>query len=228
MANFINYKISLYSRDYPDKYNDFVDEMQSWATEVEQARQGEVDLVTNLNTNYVKYTLTSNLDGGATFKCTNMLDATHLQDYVTYKQALGLSGSQSTAISDLSVGSLSANDIVVIDPTGTSISGRSTIYTAAQQTQVLELNKNYNISPVLNNYVSLPAPTTNGSTIGIADLNGVIGTGSVEIRPSSGDSIMWQATNAPLTLDKFKYLSFKLVYITNVGSPTWVITELQR
>ena len=68
MADFSSFKPILGEINYPTKYDNLIDQVESYATEVETAREfdtsGATSLEQNLQENYVKYNLTKNIDGG--------------------------------------------------------------------------------------------------------------------------------------------------------------------
>lgn len=82
------------SVDYPAKLNSFIDLAEATDTEVENARELESSLITNLTTNYATFSLSSNINGLDTYKLTNMVDSAAAQHYATKSEcdiAIGVS-----------------------------------------------------------------------------------------------------------------------------------------
>lgn len=67
MADYDSFKPILGELTYITKYDEFVTASETVATEIENAREEESDLVTNITSNYAKYTLADNIDGQALY-----------------------------------------------------------------------------------------------------------------------------------------------------------------
>ena len=228
MADYSGFKPITGTLDYINKYSLFIDEMETQAGEVETAREGETNLVTNLQDNYVKYTLAADLDGSSTYKCTNMAPASANSDYATWGQAQGLSGGTVPVnITDLVPGTLTANQIVVTSTDGLSIVGRDATYTTISTSPLtVAYNKKYDLNMTSNRVINLPAGIA-GGIISFADLGGIASGGNTAtINPNGSEKIMSQGAGVSLTVDDFDYISFDLVYINaTIG---WTVCNLQR
>lgn len=221
--------------DYPTKIQNFINAMEDYATELEAAREGETDLVTNL-ANYLAYLLTANVDGDSTYKCTNMPNATDLQDYVTYGQAQSMSTGAVTDITDLGPGTLNANDIVVVNDTATGVVGRPTKYSVKTGNPFYcTYNENIDMNLTTSRSCYLPVGKI-GAMVGFADVGGFI-TDSIGLtiypNQNSTDKIMKFINNTSypeygtsLLVKDYQFVNFKLVYIS--AEMGWVILELQR
>ena len=62
-VNFDEFRPPLDSTEYVSDYYNFIGEMEAWAQEIEDAREGSGSLLINLQTNYAKYSLVNDLDG---------------------------------------------------------------------------------------------------------------------------------------------------------------------
>ena len=225
MADFDTYRPIAGTTDYLTKYDDFITEMQAYATEEENAREGETDILANLNNNYINYTLAADIDGDSAYKCINMEDGVNSQDYITINQANSLSGSIPTSIEDLDVGTLQANDILVVNSTGSAITGRSTIYTNIMPNP-LEANGNYDMNLSGAKIVYLPIGNP-GTVVSFADIAGnITPTNKLTITPDGTEKIMGQAAGEVLEIDDYPFCSFDLVY-TNAAFG-WTLARLQR
>jgi len=237
MANFDPYKPSAGSTDYVVKYDNFITIIEDYASEVEAAREGESTLLENLEQNYIGYTLEANINGDSnTYKCTNRAPAEDAQDYVTWEQAQSIvSGSEDppTNVTDVGVGSLNANDILVINGAGTAITGRPCSYEqlTLASTNVLA-NKNYDMNiPSGGRIVNLPDSPSIGTTISFADIQGLItSSNKLTINPSSTPTtaryIMGLVIDIPLEIDAYEYCSFDLVY-TGISTFGWTLARFQ-
>ena len=230
MADFDQYKIAIGDTGdiYPNKYNGFVTATEAYATEIENAREGESNLVTNLQSNYISYTLSTNVSGDSTYKCTSMADGVDPQDYITKAQADSISGAADapSTIALVGTGGLSANDILVVNSSGSAITGRPTNYSA------VPVNSAINGSYAMN--VSGGAKTTNlpagvlGAVISYADVGGNLSlSNTLTITAASGEKIMGSITNPDsLIINDYPFCSFDLVYISAAFG--WLIARFQR
>ena len=229
MANFDQYKPTVGLSDYPGLYDSFITRVQGYATEEENAREGAATILANLQANYISYTLGAPISGASTYKCTNMAPGTLDSDYLTIQQANQLTGSQPLAITEIDVGSLQPNDILVIDNGGNNITGRSTKYITVPTTSAA--NGNYDMALGGGNKSTTLPTGQEGMVISFADLGGNAGvSGNLTITPATGASIMGLAANETLVIDDYPYCSFDLVF--SAASPTdsfgWTIARFQR
>ena len=231
MADFTQYKISLgeVGTSYADKHDNFIDASETYATEIENAREGEATVVANLQNNYIKYILQANINGGSTYKCTNMLPADDNQDYITLLQAQTLAGGASTPqdLNSVGVGSMQPNDVLVIEPNGSYITKRSSTYTTVPTTCVANGNYDMELSGGSRS-TTLPTGTA-GMVISFADIGGNIieSTRYLDITSAVGQTIMGIGTSADvLRIDAYPYCSFDLVYINTAFG--WSLARMQR
>jgi hypothetical protein len=240
MADYTQFKISVgeSGSTYPAKYTGFVNASEARAEEVEDAREFSTSGATNLEdnlANYMKYTIVTNVSGGNSFKCINMKNGdSDSQDYCTVGQAeslLNSGGSQAQSIEDLAVGTLSANDILVVNTLGGAITGRSTVYSTLISPCVANGNYDMGLSTGDKN-TTLPAGVL-GTVISFADIGGYAGLGDppvkLTITPASGERIMGQTTTMPtgnLIVDDYPSCSFDLVYVNSTFG--WTMARLQR
>jgi hypothetical protein len=225
--NFDDFKPISGTTDYVSKYDAFITALEEYATEEENAREGYANLLVNLQTDYLGYTLGQNLDGASdTYKCTNMAPGSNDNDYITILQANSLSGTIAQNIEDVSVGSLLPNDILVIEPGGNFIEGRSTKYTTIPGT--CEANGNYDMALSSSKITNLPAGSE-GMVISFADLDGNASISTtLTIKPNGSEKIMAIASDSGwLIVDDYPYCSFDLVY-TNDSAFGWTLARFQR
>lgn len=229
--NFDQYKPPRGTKEYADLYDEFITVMEGYVNELIDAREGETDLLTNL-ANYLNYTLVSNVDGDSTYKCTNMSEGTDDYDYITVKQANSLSSTGITGVNDIGIGTLLANDILVVNAAGSALEGRPCTYTTVSGTFGCAYNGNYNV-----NVSSSPAETTlpagiNGGCISFSDLGGnVDGSHTITIYSATNEKIFglegWSGgADGPLLINNYAHISFTLVYTGSTFG--WVLTNLLR
>jgi hypothetical protein len=72
--------------NYPQIFENFIYAVQDTDTEVENARQNHNSLLENLQTDYINYTLLSNINGSELVKFSNMKVGINGHDYVTATQ----------------------------------------------------------------------------------------------------------------------------------------------
>lgn len=90
MADFDPYRVPLLGTDYPAKYDALITVLEGYATEIEDARQGEADLLAAFGLFVLMSGLTANLAAGG-FKITGLGTPTASGDAVTKAYADGLS-----------------------------------------------------------------------------------------------------------------------------------------
>jgi hypothetical protein len=226
MAAFDVYKPTIGTKDYLTRYDAFIDEMQAYAVDVDAARDGELTILANLTANYIGYTLGADIDGLVTYKCINMPSGVDAQDYITVSQANSIAASGGvTSIVDISVGTLQANDILVVEPGGGFITGRSTKYTNHIATSVANGNYNMNLENGGTQVTALPAGI-DGTVISFADLSGSANaTDNFTITANGTDKIMGVTTD-PLVINDYPYCSFDLVYTGAAFG--WTLARFQR
>jgi hypothetical protein len=232
MANFDEFRPISGTTDYVSKYDLFITEVQAYANEEEAAREGSGSILSNLTNNYLGYTLGQNVDGNSNnYKCENMAPGYADNDYITVLQANSMTGDVPQQISEVSVTPLLPNDILVIDPGGTYITGRSTKYTTVPST--CAANGNYDMALTSSKPTSLPDNPEEGTVISFADLDGNASLSKkLTISPSvtTGQSysyIMGLAQDETLVIDDYPYCSFDLVY-TGVSAFGWTLARFQR
>ena len=59
----VDFKPIVGTNDYLTKYDYFVDAMEAYASEEEEARQNESSILVNLQSNYINYNLENNING---------------------------------------------------------------------------------------------------------------------------------------------------------------------
>ena len=227
-VNFGPYKPIAGRTDYVKKYDDFITVLQGYAQELEDAAEGETDLQTNLANNYIGYVLANNIDGDTeTYKCVNMLVGSDDQDYITVAQANSIGGTAPTNITDVAVGALNANDILVVNAAGNAITGRPCSYTDCPTSGTVLANKNYDMNLTVSKSVTLPSGASEGTTISFADIQGKLTSSiTLDITPNASEYMMGLAVGQGITFDAYPHCSFDLVAsgITGFG---WTLARLQ-
>ena len=231
-VDFDEYKPSAGSTDYVVKYDNFITVLQGYAQELEDARENENTLWDNLDQNYIGYVLGNNLDGSSTdgsdgYKCINMKNAVDAQDYITWDQAQSIGGTtQPTNITDVSVGQLLANDILVVNKDGNAITGRPCTYSTLANGATVAANGNYDMALSGNKTIYLPSGASDGTTISFADIQGNLSSFSLTITPESSGYIMGLALNETLIMDTYDYCSFDLVF-SGISGFGWTLARFQ-
>lgn len=243
MADFSIYKPIVGTKDYIDKYTDFVNAMEAYANEEEAAREGETTILANLTNNYLNYTLETNVNGASnTYKCTNMANGTGDQDYITVSQANSWTAGTFADISDVGVGSLNANDILVINTDGTAITGRPTSYTILTNGSTVIPNGNYDMDLAgVSKTITLPdieaiaSADRNGIIVSFADIGGNLDVShTLTIQPNSTTTtqkIMGITSDSGnLIIDDYPFCSFDLVYTSTSDTDSfgWTLARFQR
>lgn len=170
------------------------------------------------------------------FKAINMgVASANSNDYATVSYLDSLTATSTTEIAQLGIGSLSANDILAIDPSGTAIIGKPAAFGAIRTTSDppgTYRSVNENIAFSVSGTLTLRLPTgtgSDGATIKFSDVNGTIDSGGVNtlvIVPFTGQKIMGQAVDTTLVVSHYPYISFDLVWVEAASS--WYIKNLQR
>lgn len=235
MADYSSYKpITGDSINYPTQYDNFIDDAEAVATEVENAREAAGTLISNLTTNYAKYSLSQDINGISTYKCINMPNPVDPQDYATKYYLDNLVGSAPTDITGMGPGALNPNDRLVINAAGTAITGRPTSYwtslngftpITANFSAAYNDNIHFNVSGG-GFSIYLPAGIV-GGIVNFADIEGTVSaTNVLTVDPATGERIMGLPLNENLLVNAFPNVSFGMVYVS--ASFGWSLTNLQR